>query len=224
MSTSRCLLGRLICALLLTASVAAEPFRGDLDIPNLGRTKASIRAYVSDGRYQAEATEVTSQARRYLELNLPRFQGRQPAMVLDIDETSVSNYPLFDRVDFGYIPAEWDAWVASGEARAMPATLELYNFARSRGVAVFFISARDESERQQTMANLSKAGYPEYQELILKNESSPRISAEYKAGQRRRLTEQGWSIVVNLGDQQSDLDGGYAEGAFKLPNPMYFIP
>jgi hypothetical protein len=29
--------------------------------------------------------------------------------------------------------------------------------------------------------------------------------------------------VVNLGDQESDLDGGHAERAFKLPNPFYFI-
>lgn len=214
----------LFFALCLGAALSAEPLRGDLDIPNLGRVKADIRAYVSDGRYQDEAAEVARGARQYLERNLPRFENRKPAIVLDIDETSVSNYPLFERLDFGYIPAEWDRWVSQGEAKALPATFELYQFARSKGVAVFFLSARDESEREQTVQNLSKAGYTEYQELILKNESSPHVSADYKAEQRRRLTEQGWSIVVNLGDQLSDLQGGYAEGAFKLPNPMYFIP
>jgi HAD superfamily, subfamily IIIB (Acid phosphatase) len=31
-------------------------------------------------------------------------------------------------------------------------------------------------------------------------------------------------VVVNIGDQDSDLDGGAAKRAFKLPNPMYYIP
>jgi hypothetical protein len=29
--------------------------------------------------------------------------------------------------------------------------------------------------------------------------------------------------VVNMGDQESDLDGGHADRAFKLPNPFYFV-
>jgi hypothetical protein len=31
-------------------------------------------------------------------------------------------------------------------------------------------------------------------------------------------------VVVNLGDQMSDLDGGHAERMYKLPNPFYFVP
>jgi len=27
-----------------------------------------------------------------------------------------------------------------------------------------------------------------------------------------------------MGDQESDLRGGYAEKTFKLPNPVYFLP
>ena len=32
------------------------------------------------------------------------------------------------------------------------------------------------------------------------------------------------TIIASVGDQWSDLDGGYAERVFKLPNPFYFIP
>jgi len=32
------------------------------------------------------------------------------------------------------------------------------------------------------------------------------------------------TIIVNAGDQESDLAGGYAERAYKLPNPFYYIP
>jgi hypothetical protein len=29
---------------------------------------------------------------------------------------------------------------------------------------------------------------------------------------------------LGMGDQESDLRGGYAEKTFKLPNPVYFLP
>jgi HAD superfamily, subfamily IIIB (Acid phosphatase) len=38
---------------------------------------------------------------------------------------------------------------------------------------------------------------------------------------RRKLTAEGYIIIANIGDQDSDLTGGYAERIFKLPNPFY---
>jgi hypothetical protein len=31
-------------------------------------------------------------------------------------------------------------------------------------------------------------------------------------------------IVASVGDQQSDLDGGFAERTYKRPNPFHAIP
>jgi HAD superfamily, subfamily IIIB (Acid phosphatase) len=45
----------------------------------------------------------------------------------------------------------------------------------------------------------------------------------FKARQRRSLARRGFTIVANVGDQRSDLDGGWAQRTFKLPNPMYVI-
>jgi hypothetical protein len=47
---------------------------------------------------------------------------------------------------------------------------------------------------------------------------------DFKAPERRKITEQGYTIVLSLGDQESDLKGGYAERTFKLPNPVYYLP
>ncbi|MGH2992263.1 MAG: HAD family acid phosphatase [Solirubrobacterales bacterium] len=47
---------------------------------------------------------------------------------------------------------------------------------------------------------------------------------EFKSGERERIEDEGFTILVNVGDQDSDLNGGHAKRAFKLPNPMYFIP
>jgi acid phosphatase len=49
-------------------------------------------------------------------------------------------------------------------------------------------------------------------------------AVEFKAPERRRIAEQGYTILLSMGDQQSDLAGGYAERTFKLPNPVYYLP
>jgi HAD superfamily, subfamily IIIB (Acid phosphatase) len=47
---------------------------------------------------------------------------------------------------------------------------------------------------------------------------------EFKAAERRKLDEQGYVVAVNVVEQASDLDGGYAERTFKLSYPFYFVP
>ena len=46
----------------------------------------------------------------------------------------------------------------------------------------------------------------------------------YKSGVRAHLEDLGYEIVGNFGDQFSDLEGGFADKMFKLPNPNYFLP
>ena len=38
------------------------------------------------------------------------------------------------------------------------------------------------------------------------------------------IAEQGYTVILSMGDQLSDLEGGYAERTFKLPNPVYYLP
>jgi len=63
----------------------------------------------------------------------------------------------------------------------------------------------------------SKNPKVEYDSIVKKLEESILLK-------RKQITEQGYSIVLNLGDQKGDLRGGYAEKAFKLPNPYYLVP
>ena len=48
-------------------------------------------------------------------------------------------------------------------------------------------------------------------------------AASFKAAERKKITERGYTIILNMGDQQSDLAGGFAEKTFKLPNPGYLL-
>ena len=47
---------------------------------------------------------------------------------------------------------------------------------------------------------------------------------QYKSGVRAHIESLGYEIVGNFGDQFSDLEGGFADTTFKLPNPHDFLP
>ena len=52
-----------------------------------------------------------------------------------------------------------------------------------------------------------------------------RSTAEYKSGERKKIVDAGYRIILNVGDQRSDLAGSpQAEVSVKLPNPFYYIP
>ena len=203
--------------------------------PNLGELKLWLRAYRCS-KYDIEVTQVLAEARAWVEQRASEVD--KPAVVLDIDETSLSNWEVIHRNDFAYIPAgacDKDihsacgqrAWELSGMAVAIEPTLGLYNAAKARSVAVFFITGRydDPVLRAATEENLRKVGYRDWNELFLRprsTEGSP--VAEYKKVTRAGIEAAGYTIIANVGDQDSDLADGYAEKAFKVPNPFYFIP
>jgi hypothetical protein len=40
-----------------------------------------------------------------------------------------------------------------------------------------------------------------------------------KSGLRYSIERLGYKIILNIGDQESDLAGGFSERTYKLPNP-----
>ena len=51
-----------------------------------------------------------------------------------------------------------------------------------------------------------------------------KTAEEYKSSVRAEIVAQGYKIVLNVGDQWSDLKGEpEAEYSVKYPNPFYFI-
>jgi hypothetical protein len=202
---------------------------------NLGQLKHQLVHYRCT-RYDAELAKVLHEARAWVEQRASHVA--RPALVLDIDETSLSNWEQILHNDFGFI-AEGDcdlssrracgqgAWERSAQAIAIGPTLDLFNSARRRNVAVFFITGRRDAwgERAGTETNLHRVGYDGWTGLYLRPRESQEPSvAPYKTGARRDIERQGYTIIANVGDQWSDLANGHAERRFKLPNPFYFIP
>jgi acid phosphatase len=149
----------------------------------------------------------------------PRTVDRRPAIVLDIDETSLSNYTGL--LASGFTSAGTVVPAATGTGAAIGPTVELFRYARAHDVAVFFVTGRPEAIRGATERNLRAAGYDGWDGLAFKPSGTTTLA--FKAGERKAIEARGHEILVNVGDQESDLDGGHAARAFKLPNPFYFI-
>jgi acid phosphatase len=155
-----------------------------------------------------------------------RKTGEKLALVLDIDETTLSNYEEMVKADFAYNKNAFDAWVQSAKAPAIPGTLRLYREAQRLGVSVFFITGRPEAERAATEQNLRAESLLDWQQLYLRSTEQESVKMEvYKSSMRAAIAAQGYRIVLNVGDQWSDRRGTpEAELFVKYPDPYYFIP
>lgn len=196
---------------------------------NLEFTKASLIKYHDVGEYQKDQAIVIDKAMQYLKtrLNSEKKSGRSKklAIVLDIDETSLSNYPDMIKMSFGGTLRQIMDAMATGTDPAIAPTLRLFHYAKANNVAIFFITSRTEPYRSVTEKNLASAGYKNWDGLSFKDENYKEKSvAPYKIRARSLIENQGYDIVLNVGDQQSDLSGGHADKTFKLPNPYYLIP
>jgi predicted secreted acid phosphatase len=178
--------------------------------------------YVEAGDYAREVKAAVEPALKFM---TERVSWKTPTerlvVVLDIDETARSNLPHMRAFDFGYLPAEWDAWVARGEAPAIAPVLEFFNAARRVGVEVISITGRREKDRPGTEKNLRAAGFGDYAELWLKPDAAAMTTEKFKTETRGRIQTEGRVIIANLGDQESDLAGGDAERRLQSPGPFY---
>jgi predicted secreted acid phosphatase len=220
-------------AILAAPVAAADPVDDVAGEPvNVGDAKAAAIAYHDSGQYMNDLAQVAAQAMAAIGNRAPT--ATRPAVVFDIDETSLSNWEVIKADDFGYLangacelpgPCPWRAWDLQAKDSVIQPTLDTYNEAKSLGVAVFFITGRDEGQRAATEKNLLSAGYSGWTRLIMEPVGVGYNSAtDFKAPQRAAIEGEGYTIIANIGDQPSDLAGGHAEQMFLLPDPFYRIP
>lgn len=192
---------------------------------NLGLLKKELTQYYDSGQYYADVASAVKPARAYLKDRIKNNPTHKKlAVVFDIDETLVSGYNSMKKNDFGeplpYLKKE----LSHGYEEGIPATNDLYKFAKQNHVAIFLVTGRDDKLRTHTMNNLQHLGLTGWTELYLKPVSDHNKSiVPFKTAMRKKITEQGYDIVLNIGDQYSDLLGGYADQDVKIPNPYYFI-
>lgn len=194
--------------------------------PNLGILKQTLKFYLESGAYTRDIAARIDEAKSHLAAT--HRPGTRNAIVLDIDETALSNMPYEKEFDFGYSSKTWDEWVRRGEATAIAPTLELFKWARAQGIEVFFITGRrqlaENLAEDPTVVNLKKGGYDGWRSIYFRPAGVKVSAAEMKNTRRAEIVAQGYTIIASIGDQYSDLAGDNLGRAFKLPNPYYFVP
>lgn len=163
---------------------------------------------------------------------------RTRAVVVDIDETVLDNSPhqaelIKNRMPF--TSSIWTAWVNRREAKAIPGAVAFLKYANSKGVRVFYVSNRNETEKQGTIDNLKAVGFPDVSDetvLVRTTESGkePRrqsISAKHRIVLLMGDNLNDFSNVFerkSVGDRFAEVDRTrelFGEKYIVLPNAMY---
>ncbi|MBB4685583.1 HAD family acid phosphatase [Amycolatopsis jiangsuensis] len=221
----------------VTAAHGREP-------ANIGQVKNDVEAYYGDyldasgkhqysdtSRFTADTKRVVADAKRKLTHQLGRVDD--PAIVLDVDDTSEVTYGWEADNDFGFDPVKQQQAIDDGTFTANKPVLELTNWAAQHGVKVYFLTGRTEPQGPQSLKNLANEGYPTPAGAYFKPATTAPDylpcgldcdTVQYKSGTRAHIESTGATIVLNVGDQFSDLEGGHATYPVKLPNPMYYLP
>ena len=205
---------------------------------NIGTIKPLLLDYHTN-RYDEDIAAVFNSAQKYMEQSAA--QSKRPVIVLDIDETSLTNWPNLVADDFGFVaggacdvlpagPCGFNQWIFKSSAEAIGPALKLFKAAKLNHVGVIFITGRPDSQRDATVINLEHAGFDGWTELRTRPDRDTRTVQQYKTDERIAVEKEpeGYTIIANVGDQWSDLrgdsTGDHGGCIFKVPNPFYFIP
>jgi hypothetical protein len=225
----------------LTSVTDPVPDGSDVSYPGDSAT-TQLHQFNPDGAYAHETEGIAADASKYLARQAHKKHHGQKAILFDIDDTTLNTYSYEIYSNFVYNPTTNGYFVNAGSADVFPAVpgmAQLENKAVARGYTVFFLTGRPATQLQGTLDNLHDAGYNfDDNNVILKDLTAPWLqpcqtdsnnlpctTTEYKSLTRKHIEQDlGYDIVANFGDQFSDLNGGFADRTFKMPNPMYYLP
>jgi predicted secreted acid phosphatase len=217
------IVGALCASLLFAQAPTAAAPELHLEANNLSGIFRQLADYATGGQYAREIEQVSSAAQTWVESRTANTNPNEKlAAVFDIDETLLSNVPQILQCAFCSSSIQSQLF-AGRHLPPIPPVVDVYNFAKSKGVAVFLLTGRSEPSRAATVANLTAAHIDGYAELLLRPAGNTQPAAIMKANARKDVEAKGYKIILSIGDQLSDLTGGYAERTYKLPNPFYFV-
>jgi predicted secreted acid phosphatase len=228
LSKVRCIFITLLLFAFQSHAVTLAPSsQSPTNIVNSVQIVPELRYYHDSGQYDRDIQTVATQAQAQLTAAVNKVSAaKKLAIVLDIDETSLSNWEFIKEAHLAPSIGPFYQWILEAKDTAIVPTLKLYQYAIQHNVAVFFITGRNDSFRAATIKNLNATGFGKYQEIYFRSAQDAKTGniAEYKTKVRALIEAKGYDIVLNLGDQYSDLCGGTADTMFKYPNPFYFVP
>ncbi|MET7476431.1 HAD family acid phosphatase [Streptomyces sp. NPDC005648] len=158
---------------------------------------------VTEAQWLSDVAAVTGPAQTYIDSRAAtKASGVKLAIVLDIDNTALASH-----FEGGY------------PTPATAPVLALAQDAHAKGVSVFFVTARTDIINLETQSNLQTVGYTV--DGLYARSLGDLITlsvADFKTAQRKAIEAKGYDIVANIGNNTTDLSGGYADTTYKLPD------
>jgi len=238
--------------------------RSEKQITNIDVLRQQIRNYygdplgtgtfAADGNYAKEAESVAAEGAWKLAKRAKWHKhGTQPAIILDVDDTTLATWNYEVASNWAYNPVTNATYVTGELFPPVPGMVQTVTAAAAEGYAIFYLTGRPAVQEAATLGNLTSNGvgvdagypapttlsngedglftkpavadYPDYLKAACSGDPNGSCTtAHYKTATRAHIESLGYDIVANFGDQYSDLVGGYADKTFKLPNPNYFLP
>lgn len=188
--------------------------------------------------YRALCYQAFNLAKKQVEESNKQRSPKPKAIMTDIDETILNNSPyevhqLLQGKD--YDAASWKEWTAKGIADTLPGALHFLQYAAATGIEIFYVTNRDEDEREGTLKNLQKFNFPnaDNAHLLLKGKTSSKED-------RKKSIEETHSIILLMGDNMNDFSflfekkttdernkvadsfaSSFGSRFIVLPNPVY---
>jgi 5'-nucleotidase (lipoprotein e(P4) family) len=138
------------------------------------------------------------------DLRMNRHNRKPRAVIVDLDETILDNSRfegMLLQKHVNYDQKNWTEWVNRAEATAVPGAVEFLRYAASRGVTVFYITNRNDSQKQGTATNLKKLGFPNVNDQTLLVQTDLKNSTKEP---RRQSVGAKFRIVLLMGDDLND--------------------
>lgn len=189
-----------------TSETAPEPVKCQSLVVN-GKLFASVYQQKA-AEYKALCFQAFNLARLKLDAALSQGEGKKrKAIITDIDETILDNSQYaIHRALTGedYEPLSWSQWIERSEADTIAGAAHFLRYAASRGVEIFYITNRDEKDRNGTLKNLEifNLPYADNHHLIMKR---PGFSKE----QWRSEILASNDVVLLLGDNLADFSSDF---------------
>ncbi len=229
----------LFALLPLSAAFAEDTPQAAYTVKDLNEQMVMALAWVQTS---AEYRELCYQAFNLATMDVDKAlamvkTGDKPlAVIADLDETLIDN----SAYDAGLVGREaaysgktWTEWELAAQSRAIPGAVDFLNYAAKKGVAIYYVTNRDQAGLPGTLKNLAALGFPfadAEHVMVGSGNKQPRFDQ----------VSQNYKVALYMGDNENDLPiGGYGKSLadrnalvdqnkdrmgidfIVLPNPVY---
>jgi predicted secreted acid phosphatase len=186
----------LLLALVLAFGPAAIAVQASASAPALDGHHAAKKKVPTRAQWLADVKAAMQESRPY---------ARERVALKTVDEKLAVNFDIDNTV----IATYYDG------GGAIPKMLKFARLLDKLGVALVFNSGRLDNQQERTVKQLTRAGFP-VAEVCLRNKGETLPVGKQRC--RDGFIDEGYTLIANVGNNDTDFVGDGYERAFRLPN------